>query len=60
MESIAYRLADYPVLSQLAQKQTAAKRLDARACRYLYASNNVDVSTLSEAEKVFFKYLFKR
>ncbi len=57
-ESIVYRLADYPVLAQIAQKQTAAKKLDARACRYIYASNQVDVSSLAETEKTFFSALF--
>jgi hypothetical protein len=42
-----YRLAGYPILARIAQKQKAATALDARACRYIYASNNVDVSILT-------------
>ena len=30
------RLADYPLLEQLAKARTKATRLDARACRYVY------------------------
>ncbi len=53
-----YRLPGYPMLAQIAQKQTAATALNARAGRYIYASNSVDVSTLTETEKAFFNFLF--
>lgn len=47
------KLANYPVLSALAAGITQAKRLDERACRYLYESNldKIDLRTISPAEQ---------
>jgi len=30
------KLSDYPILEELARRRTKAKRLDRRACRYIY------------------------
>lgn len=47
------RLADYPILEQLAKRHTAATRLDARACRYIYERGlpEIDVADIQPEER---------
>lgn len=47
-----FNVADYPVLSGLADKRTSAMRLDGRACRYLYSTalETIDPTLLSAHE----------
>ncbi len=58
-EAAVYRLAEYPVLERMAQAKTAATQLDARSCRFIYMTNIVDPSTLTEKEKIFYSLLFE-
>ena len=37
------RLADYPILEQLAKRHSAATRLDERACRMIYERGLPDI-----------------
>jgi YgiT-type zinc finger domain-containing protein len=55
-----YRLADYPVLAELARSSgTEAIKLDGRACLYLYQDGlgDIDWLTVSVAEKDFMRAL---
>lgn len=50
------RLADYPLLAQMASHHTTATRLDARACRYVYERGlpvlqEADVANIQPAER---------
>ena len=56
-ESTKYKLADYPVLAKLANEKTLAKKLDARACRYIYASGKFNKNDLSPEEHIFYDSL---
>lgn len=54
-----FNVADYPVLSVLANKRTSATRLDGRVCRYLYstAQETIDPSMLTVHEMALMKML---
>ena len=54
-----YRLADYPVLAELAARGTQATRLDGRACQHLYAQalDTMDVSSLPAQELALMRAL---
>lgn len=55
-----HRLADYPVLAELARSSgTAATKLDGRACLHLYkdGSGDIDWLTVSAAERNFMRRL---
>lgn len=47
------RLADYPILAQLAKRHTAATRLDERACRMIYERGlpEIDLDTIQTDER---------
>lgn len=47
------RLADYPILEQLAKRHTAAARLDDRACRMIYERGlpEIDLSNIQPDER---------
>lgn len=47
------RLADYPILAELARRRTKAVRLDRRACRYIYETglSEIDPARIGEAER---------
>jgi len=47
------RLSDYPLLEELARRRTTAKRLDRRACRYIYQTglSEIDPARIGEAER---------
>ena len=59
IDHLLYKLADYPVLENLAKKRTTATRLDGRACRFIYAEslNDGDITKFSESERKFFDAL---
>ena len=54
-----YRLADYPLLAALSRDRSQAKRLDGRACRYIYeaAWQQIDWQALSANELEFMRSL---
>lgn len=54
-----FTLADYPVLSALADTRTKAKRLDGRACRYFYATalDTIDPTVVSAQEIALMRVL---
>ena len=54
-----YRLADYPVLAALSHDRSQARRLDGRACRYIYeaASPQIDWQAVSANELKFMRSL---
>lgn len=54
-----HRLADYPVLADLAARHTQATRLDGRACHHLYAQalGAIDVSGIAAQELAFIRAL---
>lgn len=54
-----YRLADYPVLAELAARHTQATRLDGRACQHLYAQvlDTMEASRFSAQELAFMRML---
>lgn len=54
MESDTYLLADYPILAKLARDRTQAKRLDERACRYIYSTGAFTEKDFSTREKCFY------
>lgn len=47
------RLADYPILEQLAKRQTVATRLDDRACKMIYERGllEIDVANVGPKER---------
>ncbi len=47
------RLADYPILEQLAKHRTKATRLDSRACRDVYERGlpEIDMANIQPAER---------
>lgn len=47
------RLADYPILEQLAKRHTTATRLDDRACKMIYERGlpEIDVSCIQPEER---------
>lgn len=47
------RLAEYPILEQLAKRHTAATRLDERACRMIYERGlpEVDLAAIQPEER---------
>ncbi|MBP1153135.1 hypothetical protein [Methylocaldum sp. RMAD-M] len=47
------RLSDYPILEELGQRRTKAKRLDRRACRYIYQTglSEIDPARIGAAER---------
>jgi hypothetical protein len=47
------RLADYPILEQLAERHTAATRLDDRACRMIYERGlpEIDLANVGQEER---------
>ena len=47
------RLADYPILEQLAKHRTIAPRLDSRACRDIYERGlpEIDVAYIQPEER---------
>lgn len=47
-----YRLAEFPVLAELAKERTLANKLDGRACRYIYESGleQIDPAQILEHE----------
>lgn len=54
-----YRLADFPVLAQLAKDKTTATQLDSRACRHIYESNldKLNPAKFSEHEMALIRTL---
>lgn len=54
-----HRLADYPVLADLAATRTQATSLDGRACRYLYeaAGSALAQYEVSENERAFMQQI---
>lgn len=54
-----YRLADFPILAQLAKDKTAANKLDGRACRYIYETRleRIEPTLISEREMELIKTL---
>lgn len=59
IEFSLHRLADYPVLEQLASARTTASKLDGRTCRFIYtiALHEIDVTKFSESERELFNAL---
>lgn len=47
------RLADYPILEQLAKRHTTAARLDDRACKMIYERSlpEIDVTNVGPKER---------
>lgn len=47
------RLADYPILEQLAKRHTTATRLDDRACKMIYERGllEIDVANVGPKER---------
>ena len=57
---MTYLLSDYPVLARIAANRIKAKRLDARACRWLYSlANDQALRVMGQDEHRFHAWLME-